>query len=260
MKAQSSFAVVVVVLLIAAGIYGYFFYSQPQILLNITKNTSATTSPPILTVNADNQQILSNVVTLNAPAVDNQGNGVVTLLRVEARPGTGRTLVDINNILFFVDTQNSIQTARFVAANYTHANLSKIDLIYSIETNASVIEGPSAGAALTISTIAALEGKGLKQNVMVTGTINADGSIGPVGGISAKANAAKDVGAQLFLVPSGQDSQTNYSPVQNCQQIGLITYCTTEYKATSTNLSKDLGITVKEISTVQDALPYFGLS
>jgi len=256
MKAQGSVLIAIVLLLVIAGIYGYYFYYQPSIELNITKNTTATSTPS--GDHTGTQE--SNFVSLDVPAVDNQGNGVVTVLRVEAIPGTGKTLVDINGILFFVDTQNSIQTARAVAANYTHANLSNIDLIYSVETNASVIEGPSAGAALTISTIAALEGKQLAPNVMITGTINPDGSIGPVGGIPAKANAAKDVGAKVFLVPQGQDSQTTYTPVQQCQQIGVITYCTTEYKATTVNVSNDTNINVKEIGTIQDALPYFGLS
>lgn len=123
-----------------------------------------------------------------------------------------------------------------------------------------MIEGPSAGAALTISTIAALEGKQLNHSVMITGTINPDGTIGPVGGIPAKASAAKDSGAQLFLVPQGQGTQTSYSPVQQCQQMGLITYCTTEYKASTVDVSKNLGLNVKEVTTIQDALPYFGLS
>ena len=257
MKAHQSLLIAIIVLLAIAGIYGYYFYHQPSIQLNIAKNTTSTTA---IATGGNLIGTQSNVVTLNAPAVDNQGNGVVTQLRVEARPGSGRTLVDINGILFFVDTQNSIQTARAVAENYTHTNLSDVDLVYSVETNASVIEGPSAGAALTISTIAALEGKQLNHNVVITGTINPDGTIGPVGGIAAKVNASKDVGASLFLVPEGQGSQTTYTPVQNCQQIGMITYCTTEYKASKIDMSKDFGIDVKEVNSIQDALPYFGLS
>jgi uncharacterized protein len=257
MKAQGTILVAIVVLLVVAGIYGYFFYSQPEIPLNITKNTTVSTVIPTL---ANGKNEIGNVVTLNVPAVDNDGNGIVTIIKVEAKPGSGRTLVDINGILFFVDTQNSIQIAKVVAANLTHARLSDIDLIYSIQTNASVIEGPSAGAALTILTTAALEGKQLTHNVMITGTVNLDGSIGPVGGITAKANAAKDVGATLFLVPQGQGSQTTYTPVQKCEQIGVITYCTTEYKASMIDVSKDLGIQVKEVRNIEDALPYFGLS
>jgi len=96
-------------------------------------------------------------------------------------------LVNVDNLLFWVDTQYSIRTAKYVAEDIANINASDIDLIYSIETNASVIEGQSAGAALTIATIAILENKTLKSDVIITGTINPDGSIGSVGAILAKA-------------------------------------------------------------------------
>ena len=248
MKVQRSILFIVLLLAIA-GIFSYLYFQPTR---EISKNTTS------IQTQANKQG--SSSVNLNVPAVDNQGNGVVTVLHVEAKPGSGKTLVDINGILFFVDTQNSIQIAKTVAANLTHIDLSSIDLIYSVQTNASIIEGPSAGAALTISTIAALEGKQLNNSVMLTGTINPDGTIGPVGGISAKTKAAKDLGAKIFLVPSGQGTQTTYTPVQNCEQIGVINYCTTEYKAAKIDMSKDLGIYVKEVGTVQDVLQYFGLS
>ena len=102
MKAQGSVLIAIVILLAVAGIYGYFFYNQPQVYLNITKNTTVSATPP---ANGKTQE--NNAVILNVPAVDNEGNGVVTTVRVEAKPGSGRTLVDINSILFFVDTQNA---------------------------------------------------------------------------------------------------------------------------------------------------------
>ena len=64
--------------------------------------------------------------------------------------------------------------------------------------------GPSAGAALTIATIAALKHDSIRSDVVITGTINADGTIGQIGGVLEKAQAAKDIGAKLFLVPVGQ--------------------------------------------------------
>lgn len=137
-------------------------------------------------------------VTLNLPAVDNDGNGVVASLKVDAMPGTGRVLTDINKIFFWIDTQNSIRIAETVAQNITKINISQIDLVYDIQTNASLIEGPSAGAGLTVATIAALENKKLDPEVMITGTINPDGTIGPVGGILEKAKAAKDVEQKYF--------------------------------------------------------------
>src|SRR3990170_6224392 len=117
------------------------------------------------------------------PAVDDEGNGLVTPLKVEVRAGNGRILTNIDKLLFWVDTQFSIRTAKSVAEDYTRINTSKFDLIYTIESSeATVIGGPSAGAALTVATIAALQNKSLNPNVMITGTIELDGSIGKVGG------------------------------------------------------------------------------
>jgi uncharacterized protein len=201
--------------------------------------------------------INSSIVSLYVPAVDSEGNGVPTKLTVQVIPGNGKILTNINNLLFWVDTQQSIQVAQAVAKNITKADISKVDIIYSIETNATIIEGPSAGAALTIATIAALENKPINTSVMITGTINPDGTIGPVGGILAKAKAAKDVGATLFLVPEGQGVQTTYVPKQQCEKIGPITFCTTEYIKQTVDTKKSIGIQVIEVSNIHEALKYF---
>ncbi len=196
-------------------------------------------------------------VSIVAPAVDNEGNGVTAIFSVQAIPGEGRVLANINQILFWVDTQYSIQTAKAVAEDVTKVDTSKIDLIYDINTGASVIEGPSAGAALTVATVAVLENKTLNPGVAITGTINPDGSIGPVGGVLAKAEVSKDTGTKIFLVPEGQGVQTNYTPVTTCQQIAGFNYCTTEYKKRQINVTELSGINVIEVGDIQQALKYF---
>ncbi len=223
--------------------------------------TSAIQSPTTVEIIKTQKVVLTNysfpTVYLKIPAVDSEGNGVVTKLKVEAKPGEGRTLVNIDQLLFWIDTQHSIRLAKKVAENVTGIDLSNIDLFYAIETNASVIEGPSAGAAITIATIALIENKTINESVMITGTINSDGSIGPVGEVAAKAKAAKDVGATLFLVPLGQAVQTYYEPKQVCQKFGFITYCTVEYKPRKVNVGEEVGIEVKEVSNIREALSYF---
>ena len=195
--------------------------------------------------------------TIKVPAVDNEGKGVVTMLKVDVMPGEGRILVNINQLLFWVDTQYSIQSAKMVAQNVTGMDLTSLDIVYTIETNASLIEGPSAGAALTVATVAVLENKTINDSVMITGTISRSGLIGPVGGVIAKAKAAKDIGAKLFLVPSGQATQTYYEPKRSCRQIGPVTYCTTNYVEKRIDVAKDVGIEVKEVSNINEALKYF---
>lgn len=196
-------------------------------------------------------------VMMNLAAVDSNGNGVTTPIYVEATKGTGRTLVDIENLLFWADTQQSIRTARQVAGNVTGIDLNKYDLVYNIKANATLVGGPSAGAALAIATIAALEGKQPNSNVIITGTINHDGSVGPVGGILEKAGAAKQEGANIFLVPLTQSQDVVYQNVQHCEKYGGLDVCTTESIPQRVDIENETGINIVEVGSIQDAESYF---
>ncbi len=201
----------------------------------------------------------SNVshASVMVPAVTQDGKGVATILDVQVVNGYGRTLTNIDRLLFWTDTQNSIRTARSVAEEITGANLSEYDIIYTIKANATVIEGASAGAALTVATVAALENKEINTSVMMTGIINHDGTIGPVGEILAKARAAKSVGAELLIVPLTQSSQVTYESKKYCEQIGWSQICTIEQIPKKVDISEEAGIGVVEVRTVEEALEYF---
>jgi len=218
------------------------------------------TKKPITYNNFQKNFISMNNITyivMKVPAVDNEGNGVSTWLSVEAMPGSGRTFIDIDNLLFWADTQQSMRTARLVAGNVSGKDVNKYDLIYNIMANASLIGGPSAGAALTIATIAALENKHLNESVMITGTINHDGSLGPVGGILEKAKASKDVNAVLFLVPLLQSRDILYETYEYCEKFGWADICTTETIPKKIDVEKEANISIKEIGDVREALKYF---
>ena len=198
------------------------------------------------------------LIELKVPAIDTNGKGVTTILSVESVKGSGKTLVDIENLLFWADTQQSIRMARYVAGNITGKNLDNYDLIYSVKIkNASLIGGPSAGAAITIATIFALEGKKPKENVVITGTINHDGSIGPVSEIIEKAKAAKKSGAELFLVPISQSYDVGYESTEHCQKFGTTEICSNETRLKKINVSEEAGIKVIEVENINQALQYF---
>lgn len=196
------------------------------------------------------------MIAMKVPAVDDKGNGLSTYLVVEVMPGSGRTLVDIDNLLFWADTQQNIRTARRVAANITGLDVNKYDIIYNIYANATVIGGESAGAAITIATIAALENKRLNDSVMITGTINHDGSIGPVGEIIAKAKAAKQSGSKLFLVPLLQSRDVVYETSQHCEKFGPTQVCTVEQVPKKIAVGSQAGIEVLEVGSVKEAMKY----
>lgn len=191
------------------------------------------------------------------PAVDENNEGVVTSVSVRVVQGTGQTLASIDDILFFTDTQNSIRTAKHVAQDITGLDLSDKDIVYTITADASVIEGPSAGAALTIATIAALQGSRLRNDVFITGTVEPDGAIGKVGKVDEKAAAARDNGASLLLIPEGSGlfSETfEYERVTECRYVGDIELCESSYEKKP---ASSLGVEIKEVSTIRDALKYF---
>lgn len=68
------------------------------------------------------------------------------------------------------------------------------------------VSGPSAGLAFALAIIDDLTPGDLtgRGDVAVTGTINEDGTVGPVGGVAQKAVTARDAGARLMLVPADE--------------------------------------------------------
>lgn len=89
------------------------------------------------------------------------------------------------------------------------------------------IDGPSAGALMTVAVLAALHGDTVDPTVTMTGTINPDGTIGPVGGIPHKLEGAAAAGKKTVLVPGGQRYDYDYALgqsvdlVQAGQALGL---------------------------------------
>jgi PDZ domain-containing protein len=65
------------------------------------------------------------------------------------------------------------------------------------------IGGPSAGLAMTLGVIDTLDGGSLTggRTVAATGTIDAEGDVGDVGGVAQKTVAVENAGATIFLVP-----------------------------------------------------------
>ncbi len=66
------------------------------------------------------------------------------------------------------------------------------------------IDGPSAGALMTVGLLSLMRGDKIKPGITMTGTINPDGTVGPVGGIPYKVAGAKKAKAKRMLIPLGQ--------------------------------------------------------
>ena len=82
----------------------------------------------------------------------------------------------------------------------------QVDFTYPFPVSIDVtnIGGPSAGLAMTLGVIDALDKGSLTggRTVAATGTIDGQGNVGAVGGVAQKTVAVENAGASIFFVPS----------------------------------------------------------
>lgn len=74
---------------------------------------------------------------------------------------------------------------------------------FAIDINLADVGGPSAGTAFALGIIDKLTDGNLTggRTIAVTGTIDADGNVGAIGGVIQKMAGARSAGATVFLVP-----------------------------------------------------------
>jgi PDZ domain-containing protein len=86
----------------------------------------------------------------------------------------------------------------------------KYEFPFKIDVDLGDVGGPSAGTMFAIGMIDKLTPGQLlgKSHVAGTGTIEANGKVGPIGGIVQKMYAAKGAGATVFLAPSANCAET----------------------------------------------------
>ena len=83
------------------------------------------------------------------------------------------------------------------------------DLPFTVEINAGGVGGPSAGLMVTLAIEDALTPGAATGGKAIagTGTMSADGSVGPIGGIQQKMVGAQNDGAEWFLAPAENCSE-----------------------------------------------------
>ncbi len=243
-RSSSRTKILIVILVLLIGSSSYFLYTFSQKITeqnNIIQNLEMSLANKSLTVENLQEEIdklnldaktkqsliryLSDRLQLSeievqgltpvikryyAAAVREDGSGSIIPFEIKLLKGTGAVSINIKNVAPLTGVQDSIRIAAKVAGDFTNVDMSKKDIDVTFINEGGgivVVDGPSAGAAMTVAIIAGLENKTINTKIFMTGTINEDGTSGPVGGIQQKAAAARDFGANTFLVPEGQKSQ-----------------------------------------------------
>lgn len=108
--------------------------------------------------------------------------------------------------------------------------------IYAASYAPTSSDGPSAGAAMAIGFLAVLRGDPIQRGIALTGTLQPEGRIGPVGSIPDKVRAAAREGYRTILIPQDQLNGQFSDPKWNLN-----------------GLAMELGLTIKEVSTIHEA-------
>jgi len=98
---------------------------------------------------------------------------------------------------------------------------------FTVEFNLANIGGPSAGLMFSLALIDKLTTGDLNDGKFVagTGTIDGEGEVGPIGGITHKMLAAQEAGATVFLVPADNCAEARSDPQDGLElvKVGTLT-------------------------------------
>ena len=194
---------------ILADAYGYALYNSKE-----DKNTKITISDveevisigryvPYEIIEETNKFEVGHTYGLGVSGFMGSTLEIETVVFESKKPGMG--------IVKFNDTAGSMaKDSVFNAASVIRRMTDKDIKDYDIHVNivgGGRIDGPSAGAAITISIISALLERPIRQDVAITGEISLRGSIKPVGGIFEKIYGARRKGVKLVLVPKANEKE-----------------------------------------------------
>ncbi len=94
----------------------------------------------------------------------------------------------------------------------------EVELPRKVEIKSEKIGGPSAGLMFTLEILNQITPGDLTKGYRIagTGTINASGKVGPIGGVEHKVRAADKAGADIFFapdnpIPQGSKQRSNYA-------------------------------------------------
>ncbi len=141
--------------------------------------------------------------------------GVLRSIQAKIRKGTGKiTLLADAKTDFKLSANTAIEYSKFKVEQMGYqVDWSQTDFVIALGTTNS-ISGDSAGVAMALATLSAMLNKPVDSSVAITGAINLDGSIRPVGGIYEKVlGAMVNASTTTIILPAS---------LANIEELGLL--------------------------------------
>lgn len=146
--------------------------------------------------------IVNGLAVLNADSSMAEFSGIVTPIVAEVTPSQDR---DSGRIIATGKlgeiAKESVQNVSALIKKYTEEDITSHDIHVQFIGTYEGIEGDSASIAVATAVISAFEDIDVDQGVAMTGSLSVRGQVLPVGGVTAKIEAAAEMGIRKVLIP-----------------------------------------------------------
>lgn len=202
-----------------------FVSAASEAVPSANKTTSVKFDIPVLTVHPENGGAINHLpFTFERTNTD---ESLKIILANDTPDGAGARI------------RGSVWLATVTAAMFRKDPMNGVRI--TVEFSGDV-DGPSAGGVMCLSVLSAMAGRQIPDDFAMTGTIMPDGTIGVVGGVAQKVNAAIQRGCKRICIPRyprfetqddgsvvdlftlGADKNVTVKPVQNIDEVYSFLY------------------------------------
>ena len=146
--------------------------------------------------------IVNGLAVLNAESSMAEFSGIVTPIVAEVTPPQhreGGKIIATGKLGEIA--KESVQNVSALIKKYTGEDISNHDIHVQFIGTYDGIEGDSASIAVATAVISAFEEIEVDQTCAMTGSLSVRGQVLPVGGVTAKIEAAAEIGLKKVLIP-----------------------------------------------------------
>jgi ATP-dependent Lon protease len=146
--------------------------------------------------------VVNGLAAINAQSGMAEFSGIVLPIAAEVTPAQTRDggVVVATGKLGEI-AREAVQNVSALVKKYTGEDISRYDIHIQFVGASDGVEGDSASVSIATAVISALEGVPVDQGVAMTGSLSVRGQVLPVGGVTAKVEAAADSGIRRVLIP-----------------------------------------------------------
>ena len=144
----------------------------------------------------------SMVGRVNGLAVINQRSGIVMPIEAEVVPAFSRRegkIIATGQLRIIA--REAVQNVSAIVKKYVGKDISDFDYHIQFVGAYAGVEGDSASISIAVAIISALEKVPVRQDTAMTGSLTVRGIVIPIGGATAKIEAAAEAGIKRVIIP-----------------------------------------------------------